>query len=264
MTLQNQDRKIILIVDDTPDNIMLLSRLLKDKYHTKVATNGSTALQIAHATPSLDLILLDVMMPGMDGYETCRQLKADPRTAKIPVIFLTAKSQVEDEAKGLTLGAVDYLTKPISPPILFARVATQLTLARAHQQQQDQNAHLERIVHQGQAQLRLVRDATIMAMATLAAARHGDTAQQLGLARDYVHALASHLRSHPRFAPELSEENIALIYKAAPLHEPHTALKPGKLDPDILDAFVDTQAGFNESAARLAVVKEDASAAQSA
>jgi putative two-component system response regulator len=80
------------------------------------------------ATPDLDLILLDVMMPGVDGYETCRQLKADPQTADVPVIFLTAKSQVEDEAMGLTLGAVDYLTKPISPPILFARVATQVNL----------------------------------------------------------------------------------------------------------------------------------------
>ena len=130
----NKDKPTILIVDDTPDNIMLLSRLLKDKYNTKVANNGSLALQIAQATPGLDLILLDVMMPGLDGYETCRQLKANPVTADIPVIFLTAKNQVEDEAMGLSLGAVDYIAKPISPPILFARVATQLTLAGARRQ----------------------------------------------------------------------------------------------------------------------------------
>ena len=122
-------RPTILIVDDTPDNITLLSALLKDKYQTKVAINGATALQIAQAAPVLDLILLDVMMPGMDGYETCRRLKADPRTAGVPVIFLTAKSQVEDQAAGLALGAVDYLVKPISPPILFSRVAHHLAQA---------------------------------------------------------------------------------------------------------------------------------------
>ena len=132
-TRQNhQDlRPTILIVDDTPDNIMLLSRLLKDRYNTKVANNGSTALQIANTTPDLDLILLDVMMPGLDGYETCRQLKANPATSEIPVIFLTAKNQVEDEAMGLSLGAIDYIAKPVSPPILFARVATQLNLRSA-------------------------------------------------------------------------------------------------------------------------------------
>ncbi len=129
MNASSSAKQTILIVDDTPDNIMLLSTLLKDKYHTKVATNGTIALQIANATPDLALILLDVIMPGVDGYETCRQLKADPRTADIPVIFLTAKSQVEDQAAGLALGAVDYLVKPISPPILFARVAQHLAQA---------------------------------------------------------------------------------------------------------------------------------------
>ncbi|MFP5341161.1 MAG: response regulator, partial [Gammaproteobacteria bacterium] len=89
-------RPTILIVDDTPDNIMLLSRLLKDKYHTKVATNGSTALQVAAATPDLDLILLDVMMPGMDGYEVCRRLKANPLTSHIPVLMVTALDQPSD------------------------------------------------------------------------------------------------------------------------------------------------------------------------
>ncbi|MFP5393428.1 MAG: response regulator [Gammaproteobacteria bacterium] len=124
-------RPTVLIVDDTPDNIMLLARLLKERYNTKIATNGSTALQIAQATPDLDLILLDVMMPGLDGYDTCRQLKGNAATAHIPVIFLTAKSQADDEATGLALGAADYLSKPISPPILFARVATQVQLGEA-------------------------------------------------------------------------------------------------------------------------------------
>jgi putative two-component system response regulator len=239
MNATSQDRQTILIVDDTPDNIMLLSRLLKDKYHTKVATNGTTALQIANATPGLDLILLDVMMPGVDGYETCRQLKADPKTADIPVIFLTAKSQVEDEAMGLTLGAVDYLTKPISPPILFARVATQLTLGRARQQLQHQNENLERIVSERTAQLTLMQDATIMAMASMAETRDNETGNHIRRTQNYVRALAVRLKDHPRFAAELTDENFELLYKSAPLHDIGTVgipdrilLKPGKLDRD--------------------------------
>ncbi len=118
-------RKTVLIVDDTPDNITLLAGLLKDKYNTKVATAGATALQIV-ASSQVDLILLDIMMPEMDGYETCRRLKSNPATSSIPVIFLTAKSQPEDEAMGLSVGAVEFLRKPVSPPVLFAHVAAHL------------------------------------------------------------------------------------------------------------------------------------------
>ena len=230
-------KQTILIVDDTPDNIMLLSRLLKDKYNTKVATGGVTAVQIAKAAPDLDLILLDVMMPGQDGYETCRQLKADPTTADIPVIFLTAKSQVEDEAMGLTMGAVDYLTKPISPPILFARVATQLTLRSARQLLQSQNDNLEKMVSERTAQLSLMQDATIMAMASMAEVRDNETGNHIRRTQNYVRALAEHLRGHPRFAHELTDENIELLYKSAPLHDigkvgipDRILLKPDRLD----------------------------------
>lgn len=239
-----QYRPTILIVDDTPDNIMLLSRLLKDKYHTKVATNGSTALQVAAATPDLDLVLLDVMMPGMDGYETCRQLKANPSTADIPVIFLTAKNQIEDEAMGLSVGAVDYLGKPISPPILFARVATHLTLRAARKLLQEHNQNLERTVQQRTAQLLLMQEALILAMASMAETRdgkgHDDSgANHIRRTQLYVRALALKLRSHPRFAASLSEENIELMTKSAPLHDigkvaipDHILRKRGKLDPE--------------------------------
>ncbi|MFC0168739.1 response regulator [Pseudoduganella danionis] len=118
-------RKTVLIVDDTPDNITLLAGLLKDQYNTKVATSGATALQIV-ASSQVDLILLDIMMPEMDGYETCRRLKADPASSAIPVIFLTAKSQPEDEALGRSVGAVEFLRKPVSPPVLFGHVAANL------------------------------------------------------------------------------------------------------------------------------------------
>jgi putative two-component system response regulator len=232
-------RPTILIVDDTPDNIMLLSRLLKDKYHTKVATNGSTALQVASATPDLDLILLDVMMPGMDGYETCRQLKANPATSDIPVIFLTAKNQIEDEAMGLSVGAVDYLGKPISPPILFARVSTHLTLRAARKLLQEHNQNLERMVQQRTAQLLLMQEALILAMASMAENRDGAPGKHVRRTQHYMRALAMKLRGHPRFAASLTDENIELMTKSAPLHDigkvaipDHILQKRGKLDPE--------------------------------
>lgn len=106
----------VLIVDDTPDTLQLISGLLKETYRLKVANSGEKALKLAATAPIPDLILLDVMMPGMDGYEVCQRLKADPLTERIPVIFLTARADVDDEKRGLELGAVDYITKPISPP----------------------------------------------------------------------------------------------------------------------------------------------------
>jgi putative two-component system response regulator len=125
MTANTSNRATVLIVDDTPDNLTLIASLLKDRYATKVATNGATALQIVASSP-VDLILLDVMMPDMDGVEVCRRLKADPHSIAIPVLFLTAKSQPEDEALGRSVGAVDFLRKPVNPDLLFARVAQYL------------------------------------------------------------------------------------------------------------------------------------------
>ncbi len=128
--LNNEQRQTVLVVDDTPDNLSLMTSLLKDIYRVKIATNGNKALQIAFSKEPPDLILLDIMMPEMDGYEVCRHLKSDPQTTEIPVIFLTAKSGIEDELKGFELGAVDYITKPISPPVVLARVRTHLRLKK--------------------------------------------------------------------------------------------------------------------------------------
>ncbi len=141
----NAGRPVILIVDDTPDNIMLLASLLKTRYDTKVATNGATALRILR-TGGVDLVLLDVMMPDMDGLEVCRRIVGEPRTADVPVLLLTAKSRPEDEALGLTAGAVDYITRPISPPILLARVATHLALRTARRDLERRNAELEALL----------------------------------------------------------------------------------------------------------------------
>jgi putative two-component system response regulator len=144
----NATRPTVLIVDDTPDNIMLLATLLKDRYATKVATNGATALQIL-AAGDVDLVLLDVVMPDTDGLEVCRRIVGEPRTADVPVILLTARSQPEDEARGLAAGAVDYITRPISPPILFARVATHLALRAARRELARRNAELEALLARG-------------------------------------------------------------------------------------------------------------------
>ena len=118
----------VLVVDDTADNLSLISQFLKGTYKVKAANNGEAALRIACCDPPPDLILLDVTMPDMDGYEVCRRLKADPRTRDIPIIFLTARSSTDDEKFGLDLGAADYISKPFSPPIVLARVHNHLSL----------------------------------------------------------------------------------------------------------------------------------------
>ena len=233
------ERQTLLIVDDTPDNIALLSGLLKNRYRIKVATEGERALRIAALDPPPDLILLDIMMPGMDGYEVCQRLKANPHTTGIPVIFLTAKVQVEDEEKGLKLGAVDYITKPISPPIVLARVETHLTLKNARQFLQDRNAYLEEEVQRRTREVVAIQDVTIVAMASLAETRDNDTGGHIRRTQHYVRALAKKLQTHPRFASFLSDETVELLFKSAPLHDigkvgipDRILLKPGRFTPE--------------------------------
>jgi len=132
-------KQTILIVDDTQENILLLSEVLESDYLTKAAIDGERALKIAFSTEPPDLVLLDVMMPNLSGYEVCKRLKENPNTRHIPVIFVTAMGEVEDETKGLELGAVDYITKPISPPIVKARV-------KAHLERYEQKRELQRMV----------------------------------------------------------------------------------------------------------------------
>jgi putative two-component system response regulator len=116
------EKRIVLVVDDTPDNLSIMSGLLKDEYKVKVANSGERALKIANTDPAPHLILLDIMMPEMDGFEVIRRLKAEPKTQSIPVIFLSAKALPEDKQKGFELGASDYITKPIDPVMIFDRV----------------------------------------------------------------------------------------------------------------------------------------------
>jgi len=139
--------RTILIVDDTPTNIGIISALLKDKFRTKVATNGEKALVLARADDKPDMILLDVTMPGMDGYEVCRRLKADVATRDIPVIFLTAKTEAEDEEKGFAVGAVDYIHKPFSAPIVLARVNTHIALQLALRDARNARQRADELLH---------------------------------------------------------------------------------------------------------------------
>ena len=229
-------KQTILIVDDTPDNLVLMNGVLRDAYHTKVANNGERALKMAHSDPIPDLILLDIMMPGIDGYEVCRRLKADPATSDIPVIFLTSMTLVEDEQMGFQVGGADYITKPISLPVVEARVRTHLQNKLARDFLKDQNIYLEKEVTKRVEEIAMIQDVTIMAMASLAETRDNETGSHIRRTQNYVRRLAEALRGHPRFSAFLSDEVIDLLYKSAPLHDigkvgipDAILLKPGKL-----------------------------------
>ncbi len=233
------DKHTILIVDDTPENLTLMNGLLKDEYKTKIANSGERALKLLEADPKPDLILLDIMMPGIDGYEVCRQLKENEATHDIPVIFLTAKTQVEDEQMGFDVGCVDYITKPISPPIVMARVKTQLTLKAAADFLKDKSEYLESQVLRRTREVQMVQDVTIMAMASLAETRDNETGNHLRRTQNYVKALALKLQAYPKYGRYLDNGTIEMLYKSAPLHDigkvgipDAILLKPGKLTPE--------------------------------
>jgi len=233
------DRQVVLIVDDTPENLQLMNGLLREHYRTRLANNGERALKAALQAPLPDLILLDVMMPGMDGYEVCRRLKADPATARIPVIFLTAKAEIADEEMGFSAGCVDYITKPISPPIVMARVQTQLALKAAADFLHDKNAYLEQEVQRRTREVQVIQDVTIMAMCSLAETRDNETGNHIRRTQSYVLALARKLEADPHFADYLRGNTPEVLHKSAPLHDigkvgipDAILLKPGRLTPE--------------------------------
>ena len=233
------DKTTVLVVDDTPDNLTLINNLLRDRYRVKLANGGERALRICATDSKPDLILLDIMMPEIDGYEVCRRLKANPATMDIPVIFLTAKVQVEDEQLGFDVGAVDYITKPVSPPILLARVKTHLALAQARTFLRDQNCHLQHLVNERTRELEQLQDVVILAMSSLAETRDNDTGNHIRRTQHYVRALGRALAAHPDFAGQLDELSIELLFKSAPLHDigkvgipDAILLKPGRLSGD--------------------------------
>lgn len=223
--MQTQDsldpKATILIVDDTLLNISVLVGLLKDSYRTIVAKDGEQALSRIYSGALPDLILLDIMMPGIDGYEVCRRLKADARTRHIPIIFVSAMSDVGDEAKGLELGAVDYITKPISPPIVLARVKTHLALF-------NQQRSLESQVEARTQELERSRKELIRRLGLAAEYKDNETGLHVQRMAEYARLVALEMGFSPSNADTLAA--------AAPMHDigklgiPDSILcKPGKL-----------------------------------
>jgi putative two-component system response regulator len=238
-TEQNEPQATILIVDDTPENLAVLSEVLQPAWRVRAANSGRRALQIAGGDTPPDLILLDVMMPEMDGFDVIAHLKADPKTAEIPVIFVTAMDATEDEERGLDHGAVDYITKPLRPAIVRARVRTHLELKRAKAHLRDENQYLEAEVARRMRQNQIIQEVSIHALARLAETRDPETGNHLRRTQGYVRTLADALRDHPRFAAYLEPHTVELLVRSAPLHDigkvgipDHILLKPGKLTPD--------------------------------
>jgi putative two-component system response regulator len=232
------EKATILVVDDTPDNLSLMSDLLKSDYKVKVANGGKKALKIATSDLPPDLILLDITMPDIDGYEVCQRLRSNPKTENIPIIFLTAKSGVEDERIGLELGAVDYITKPISPSIVMARVKNHLALKAMSDFLRDKNDFLELEVARRTREVIAIQDVTILAMTSLAETRDSETGNHIRRTQFYVKALAEKLRNHPRFDGFLTDSNINMLFRSAPLHDigkvgipDRILLKPGRFEP---------------------------------
>ncbi|MES0490686.1 MAG: HD domain-containing phosphohydrolase [Leptospirales bacterium] len=218
----NKNQKTILVVDDASENIDVLTEILSPEYRIKAATNGERALKISAFENTPDLILLDIMMPDMDGYEVCRILKSDPRTKNLPVIFVTAKGEVTDEAQGFELGAVDYITKPVNPALVRARVQTQIALY-------DQNRTLEEKVNQRTAELIQTRQEIIIRLGRAAEFKDNETGMHVIRMSHYSRIIAK--------AINLDEKEVDLIFNAAPMHDigkigvpDKVLLKPGKLD----------------------------------
>jgi len=208
-------------------------------YRVKVANTGAAALRLAGTTPQPDLILLDVMMPGIDGHEVLRRLRAEPATEDVPVIFLTALGESTDEEFGLAQGAADYLTKPIRPGIVLARVRTQLQAKRLRDWLADENTALEAEVARRMVENDQIQRVTIRALAHLAETRDPETGNHILRTQAYMRQLAEQLKSHPRFAAALDAASIDLLVRSAPLHDigkvgipDHILLKPGKLSPE--------------------------------
>jgi putative two-component system response regulator len=231
-----EEKPRILVADDQPDNLLIIEDLLSDRYEVHTVEDGQQVLDFIAGRTLPDLILLDVVMPRVDGHAVIRHLKADPRTRDIPVIFLTGKDSMADEQIGFNLGAVDYIAKPVRPPIMLARVQTHLDLKRVRDWLSDQNSALEAEIAQRMAENLLIQDVSVHALAHLAEKRDPETGNHLRRTKGYVRTLARHLQSHPRFAGQLDDRVIETLVKSAPLHDigkvgipDQILLKPGKL-----------------------------------
>lgn len=246
----SHDRPNILIVDDSLSNIEFLGNILGSEYGISFASSGQEGLELATRFQT-DLILLDVVMPGIDGFEVCRQLKSNPDTQDIPIVFLTSLESSVDEECGLRLGAEDFIHKPVSPPVVQARVRNHLLLANAKRELKRHNEKLELLVAERTREIALrneqlvaAQTATITAFCALAEARDNETGNHLRRTQNYVKLLAEKLRGHLPFCDELDDEAIQLLFKSSPMHDigkvaiPDAILhKPGKLTDNEWDVM---------------------------
>jgi putative two-component system response regulator len=247
------DATHILVVDDQIVNLMILEELLGTRYRVHALDSARAALAYLESGGAADLVLMDVLMPDMDGFEACRLLLAMPGRHDTPLIFLTSLDSPEDERRALSLGAVDFIRKPLSPPVVLARIETHLELSRARRLLALRNRDLESLVAErtreveAQAQdlihskqeLIAAQGATITAFCALVEVRDNETGNHILRTQRYVRSLALHLRTHPRFSAALDDDTIESLYKSAPLHDvgkvaipDRILLKPGKLDAD--------------------------------
>ena len=226
----------ILIVDDEIKNLRLLEVLLLPLNHKIFRSlNAMEALGIIEKN-DIDLILLDVMMPDMDGFEVCRRIKADENKKDIPIIMLTALNETENQIKGLKVGAVDYVSKPFEIEVLEARVNTQLALKQSKDELKKINANLNEMVQERTRELLLTQEVTIECMASVAEFRDPETGNHIKRTQIYVKELALKLKERSKFKDYLDDETINMLYLSAPLHDigkvgipDSILLKPGKL-----------------------------------
>lgn len=228
------EKPTILIVDDTPANLQLLADLLKEEYRVKVANNGIKALSLAEASPP-DLVLLDVMMPEMDGFEVCRRLKNSFVTCDVPVLLLSAKNSPEDEEMGFSVGAVDFIHKPISPPVVNARIKTYLKI-KQWGDMLNKNKWLEAEIQRRLNEVHKMQEASMMVMVSLAEFRDECTGLHIVRTQKYVEMLAEELSKQHKYRDVLTPEVIKLWGRSAQLHDigkiaipDAILLKPGKL-----------------------------------
>ena len=238
---------------------MVLSQLLRPYYRVRAINSGHRCLEAVAPPHTPDLILLDVMMPGIDGYQVLSQLRSNSETRDIPVIFVTALDDDTDEAHGLSLGADDYISKPIRPEIVLARVRTQLELKSSRDRLKNQNAWLESEVARRIDEVLAVQDVGIHALAELAETRDPETGNHIKRTQQYVDTLARQLKNHSKFKDVLTDPYINLLTKSAPLHDigkvgipDAILLKPGPLSPDEW-AMMQTHSALGASAIEKAV-----------
>ncbi|WP_296000941.1 HD domain-containing phosphohydrolase [Rugamonas sp.] len=232
-------KAIVLIVDQSPDHLVSMNSLLQDQYEIKLANNARAALRLAQQLPRPDLVLLDVALPEIDGYHVCQQLKADPDTAGIPIIFLAEGDLPRHEQHGFMCGAADVLAKPVIAETLLARVRTHILLKQSGELLRHQHLLVEHLVAERTYELTQMLDAVIWALASLAETRDNKTANHIRRIQLYMGALARQLQPHRRFAGELADQQISLLCQAAPLHDigkvgipDAILLKPGKLSDE--------------------------------